>query len=49
MLFRSVLTLPLWFFLLVPGMIAWAIVSLWFLYRVVRGWMNLNANRPMTP
>ena len=44
-----VLTLPLWFFLLVPGMIAWAIVSLWFLYRVVRGWMNLNANRPMTP
>lgn len=41
------LTLPLWFFLIVPGMIAWAVVSLWFLYRIVRGWMNLNANRPM--
>ena len=32
---------------LVPGMIAWAIISIWFLYRIVRGWMNLNANKPM--
>jgi uncharacterized membrane protein len=30
--------------------IAWlpmAIVSVWFIYRIVRGWMALNANRPM--
>jgi len=37
-----VLTLPLWFLLIAPGWIAWAIISVWFLYRIVRGWMNLN-------
>ncbi|NKI92905.1 hypothetical protein [Rhizobacter sp. SG703] len=42
-----VVTLPLWFLLLVPGWIAWAIISIWFLYRVVRGWVNLNSNTPM--
>ena len=40
-------TAPLWIFFLVPGWIAWTLVSIWFLYRVVRGWMNLNRNRPM--
>ena len=40
-------TAPLWVLFLVPGWIAWTIISIWFLYRVVRGWMNLNANRPM--
>ena len=41
-------TAPLWVLFLVPGWIAWTLISIWFLYRVVRGWMNLNANRPMT-
>jgi uncharacterized membrane protein len=40
-------TAPLWVLFLVPGWIAWTIISIWFLYRIVRGWMNLNANRPM--
>lgn len=40
-------TFPLFLALFVPGLIAWAIISIWFLYRVVRGWMNLNANKPM--
>jgi uncharacterized membrane protein len=40
-------TVPLWFFFLVPGWIAWTVISIWFLYRVVRGWMALNGNRPM--
>jgi uncharacterized membrane protein len=40
-------TAPLWLLLLVPGWIAWGVISIWFLYRVVRGWMNLNANLPM--
>ena len=40
-------TTPLWFVFLVPGWIAWSLISIWFLYRVVRGWMNLNGNRPM--
>lgn len=42
-----VVTLPLWFLLLVPGMIAWAIISIWFLYRIVRGMVRMNASQPM--
>ncbi|KQV93377.1 hypothetical protein [Rhizobacter sp. Root1221] len=42
-----VVTLPLWLLLFFPGWIAWALISLWFLYRVVRGWVNLNSNTPM--
>lgn len=41
------LTLPLWFLLVLPGWIAWIAISIWFLYRIIRGWLNLNANRPM--
>ena len=40
-------TAPLWLLLFLPGWIAWAAISIWFLYRVVRGWMNLNAGKPM--
>jgi uncharacterized membrane protein len=40
-------TIPLWFLFILPGWIAWGVISIWFLYRVVRGWMNLNDNRPM--
>jgi uncharacterized membrane protein len=42
-----ILTLPLWFLLVVPGWIAWTGISIWFLYRIVRGWMALNDRRPM--
>jgi len=41
------LTLPLWFLLVAPGWIAWIAISIWFLYRIIRGWLNLNDNRPM--
>jgi len=40
-------TAPLWLLLLAPGWIAWGVISIWFLYRVVRGWMNLNESKPM--
>lgn len=40
-------TMPLWILLIAPGWIAWALISVWFLYRVVRGWVNLNGNQPM--
>lgn len=40
-------TAPLWFLFLLPGWLAWTVISIWFLYRIVRGWMNLNANQPM--
>ena len=42
-----VVTIPLWLLFLVPGWIAWAIISIWFLYRVIRGWLALNDRRPM--
>ena len=40
-------TAPLWLLFLIPGWIAWAIISIWFLYRVVRGWLALNERKPM--
>ncbi|MES2979403.1 MAG: hypothetical protein V4731_13340 [Pseudomonadota bacterium] len=39
---------PLWLFFLLPGMIAYGIVWLWYLYRCIKGWMRFNANRPAT-
>jgi uncharacterized membrane protein len=41
------ITLPLWFLFVVPGWIAWGIISIWFLYRVVRGWLSLNDQNAM--
>ena len=41
------ITLPLWFLLIAPGWVAWGVISLWFLYRVMRGWLALNDRRPM--
>jgi uncharacterized membrane protein len=40
-------TAPLWLLFLIPGWIAWAIISIWFLYRIARGWINLSSNTPM--
>jgi uncharacterized membrane protein len=42
-----VVTFPLWLLLLLPGWIAWGLISIWFLYRVVRGWLALNDRKPM--
>ena len=42
-----VLTSWLWLLLLLPGWIAWALISLWFLYRIVKGMVRMNAGRPM--
>lgn len=41
------LTSPLWLLLLAPGWLAWGLISIWFLYRIVRGWLCLNDNRPV--
>ena len=40
-------TSPLFLLLLVPGMIAWAIISIWFLYRIVKGMVRMNASQSM--
>jgi uncharacterized membrane protein len=42
-----VVTIPLWLLFVFPGWIAWVLISIWFLYRVIRGWLALNGNQPM--
>lgn len=42
-----VITIPLWLAFLLPGWIAWCVISIWFLYRIVRGWLAMNDRRPM--
>ncbi|HCY15786.1 MAG: hypothetical protein A2Z93_05570 [Curvibacter sp. GWA2_64_110] len=42
-----VLTAPLWFFFFVPGWLAWLAISVWFLYRIIRGMVNMNKGLPM--
>ena len=40
-------TLPLWLLLVAPGWIAWCLISRWFLYRIVKGVVRMNASQPM--
>ena len=40
-------TAPLWLAFLIPGWIAWTAISIWFLYRVARGWLALKERRAM--
>ena len=42
-----VVTAPLWLLFLAPGWIAWGLISIWFLYRIVRGMVAMNQNRPV--
>jgi uncharacterized membrane protein len=44
-----VLTSWLWLLFLVPGWIAWTLISLWFVYRIIKGMVRMNANRAMEP
>lgn len=37
---------PLWLLFIFPGMVAYGIVWLWYLYRCIKGWMRFNAGRP---
>ena len=41
------LTAPMWFFLLLPGWIAWSLISIWFLYRIVTGLVRMNRGQAM--
>lgn len=38
-------TAPLFILLYLPGAIAWAIISLWFLYRIIKGMVRMNADQ----
>ncbi|GKS75518.1 membrane protein [Acidovorax sp. SUPP950] len=37
-----VVTAPLWLLFIAPGWIAWGLISIWFLYRIVRGMVAMN-------
>jgi uncharacterized membrane protein len=39
------LTFPLFLLLYLPGWIAWTLISIWFLYRIVKGMVAMNNNR----
>lgn len=41
------LTAPLFLLFLVPGFVAWFIVSLWFLFRIIKGFGAMQARRPV--
>lgn len=40
-----VVTFPLWFLFVIPGWIAWVVISIWFLYRIVKGWSAMSGRR----
>ena len=40
-------TIPLWLLFFLPGWIAGAVISVWFLYRIVKGMVRMNAGQPM--
>ena len=42
------LTAPLFLLLYFPGAIAWALVSIWFLYRIVKGMVAMNNSRAIS-
>jgi uncharacterized membrane protein len=41
------LTSWLWLLFIFPGWIAWGLISIWFLYRIVKGMVRMNAGRSM--
>lgn len=42
-----VLTAPLWLLFFFPGWIAWGLISIWFLYRIVRGMVAMNRSEAL--
>ena len=40
-----IVTAPLWLLFIFPGWIAWGLISIWFLYRIVRGMVAMNKNQ----
>jgi uncharacterized membrane protein len=42
-----VITIPLWLLFVLPGMLAWTLISIWFLYRIVKGMVRMNASQAL--
>ena len=41
------LTAPLWLLFIFPGWIAWGVISIWFLYCIVRGMVAMNRSEAL--
>lgn len=41
------MTSPLWLLFIFPGWIAWGLISIWFLYRIVRGMVAMNKDQAL--
>jgi uncharacterized membrane protein len=41
------LSSPLFILFLFPGLAAWTVIGLWYLYRFIRGWWSFIENKPM--
>lgn len=39
------ITAPLFLLFILPGALAWLLVSIWFLYRIIKGMVAMNNNR----
>lgn len=42
-----IITIPLWFLFVFPGWIAWSLISIWFLYRIVKGMVYMSNEKPL--
>ena len=42
------LTAPLFLLFIMPGVLAWLLVSIWFLYRIVKGMVAMNNNQAVS-
>ena len=40
-------TSPLWLLFILPGWLAWCVISIWFLYRIVSGMVHMNKGLAM--
>lgn len=40
-------TAPLFVLFYLPGFLAWTIISVWFLYRIIKGMVRMNGNQAM--
>ena len=40
-------TAPLWVLFVAPGWVAWTLISIWFLYRIVTGFVAMNKGQAM--
>jgi len=41
------ITLPLWLLFIIPGWTAWGLISIWFLYRIIKGMVAMSEKRAL--